>query len=178
MYRKVIPEVLRQKILKDTQWRLKSSAQLLLNDSLDGQWNATYGNSAGAELCSPETLLGLPAGSLGVSPRGARGGLGQSCQTPIRAPAWCSSLPLRHSLTLSCRGLSPRVLHKTRNHTESAGWGKCIFPGARFFMCLPVFWLCIYCSNLQLNYKNIWSPQNFDLILAGEKDNNLKYLHS
>lgn len=95
MYRKGIPEVLRQKILKDTLWRLKLSAQLLLNDSLDGQWNATYGDSAGAELCSPETLLRLPHRVSGCLTLGGWG------QTSVRAPAWCPSLAPRHSLTLT-----------------------------------------------------------------------------
>lgn len=154
MYRKVIPEVLRLKILKKflkhfhlhRPWRLKFRAQLLLNDAVAGQWNATRGDGAGAELRSPGPARVTAPAVSGAAEPGPR--------------------PRQAQPGLSCTAPSPWALHKTRNYTESAG--KCLFLDTLFSV-LPVFWLSTCCSGLQSNYENMWNAQNFDLNLVGKK---------
>lgn len=159
MYRKGIPEVLRQKILKDTLWRLKLSAQLLLNDSLDGQWNATYGDSAGAELCSPETLLRLPHRVSGCLTLG--GWARPQSEPQPGAPHWPPGTAWP-SLERS-EPLSPM-----QETTWKCSWRKCIFLGAHFFLCLSIF--CVYLlTKLIVKLQKRMKPPEFWLDLGGGK---------
>lgn len=149
MYRKVIPEVLRQKTLKARRWRLKWSAQLLLNDSLAGQWNATSGDSGGAELLAG-ALLGLPAGS-GCEPS----------PVPLAAPG----CPGRHSRASAGE---PRALHETRNCTESAAWGKWLFLDTHIFCVACILAVCLL-LRLTIKLQKHVKPSEFWLGLRGEK---------
>lgn len=175
MYRKVIPEVLRQKILKDTAWRLKLSAQLLLNDSLDGQWNATSGDRAGAEQCSPETLLRLHRWVSGVFTSGSPGWGGcagpEPGQSPARARPGAPTAPqLEGSEPLS--PTQDKQLHGKCRLRDMYISRHTLF--SEFACILAEYLLPKLTVKLQKHVK----PQKSDLNLVGEKENNLNYLHS